>query len=128
MPLRRSGSGNPQGRSTNRFAVQRGLSARLCAAMAASTCGLETAGSIEVQRIPALSVRSCSHQLFVLRCSNFLMTWQLRCVCSSAAHLVPPQDNYVWLLQDKKSGKVAVVDPSEAEPVVKALKERCVSS
>ena len=34
----------------------------------------------------------------------------------------------MWLLQDKKSGKVAVVDPSEAEPVVEALKERCVSS
>ena len=32
----------------------------------------------------------------------------------------------MWLLQDKKSGKVAVVDPSEAGPVVKALKERCV--
>eukprot|EP00891_Asterochloris_glomerata_P004686 jgi/Astpho2/4686/Aster-00247 len=92
--------------------------------MAASTSGLETAGNIEVQRIPALSVRCCLQQISMQTSSSSLMTWRLRCACSSAAHLVPPQDNYVWLLQDKESGKVAVVDPSEAEPVVKALKER----
>ncbi|KAK9811355.1 hypothetical protein WJX72_002367 [[Myrmecia] bisecta] len=33
-------------------------------------------------------------------------------------------DNYVWLLVDKNSGKVAVVDPSEAAPVIQALKDR----
>jgi len=34
------------------------------------------------------------------------------------------QDNYVWLLQEKKSGKVAVVDPSEFKPVASAIQER----
>ena len=34
------------------------------------------------------------------------------------------QDNYVWILQESQSGKVAVVDPSEAEPVARALEER----
>ncbi|DBA82693.1 hypothetical protein WJX77_002229 [Trebouxia sp. C0004] len=33
-------------------------------------------------------------------------------------------DNYVWLLQEKKSGKVAVVDPSEFKPVASAIQER----
>ena len=81
MTLRRSGGGNSQGRSTNRFAVQRGLSAGSFAAMAAGTNGLETAGSIEVQRIPALSVRSCLHQISVLRSSSLLMTWPAALCC-----------------------------------------------
>src|SRR5262245_12488168 len=34
------------------------------------------------------------------------------------------RDNYVWLLREPKSGAVAVVDPSEAEPVEAALKSR----
>lgn len=34
------------------------------------------------------------------------------------------QDNYAWVLRDAASGKVAVVDPSEAAPVAAALKER----
>lgn len=34
------------------------------------------------------------------------------------------QDNYVWILQESGSGKIAVVDPSEAAPVAKALDER----
>ncbi|CAK0784144.1 hypothetical protein CVIRNUC_007347 [Coccomyxa viridis] len=33
-------------------------------------------------------------------------------------------DNYVWILQESQSGKVAVVDPSEAQPVARALEER----
>lgn len=33
------------------------------------------------------------------------------------------QDNYAWLLREG-SGKVAVVDPSEAAPVVQALESR----
>lgn len=33
------------------------------------------------------------------------------------------QDNYAWLLRED-SGKVAVVDPSEAAPVVEALESR----
>ena len=33
------------------------------------------------------------------------------------------QDNYAWLLREE-SGKVAVVDPSEAAPVVAALESR----
>jgi hypothetical protein len=33
------------------------------------------------------------------------------------------QDNYAWLLHEG-SGKVAVVDPSEAAPVVQALESR----
>ncbi|DBB09742.1 TPA: hypothetical protein ACH3X3_001377 [Trebouxia sp. C0006] len=33
-------------------------------------------------------------------------------------------DNYVWLLQEKTSGKVAVVDPSEFKPVASAIQER----
>ena len=36
------------------------------------------------------------------------------------------QDNYVWLLQEKKSGKVAVVDPSEAKPVAAVIQDRCL--
>jgi len=36
------------------------------------------------------------------------------------------QDNYVWILQESGSGKIAVVDPSEAAPVAKALDERYV--
>ena len=35
------------------------------------------------------------------------------------------QDNYVWLLHESGMGKTAVVDPSEAAPVIKALDERC---
>lgn len=34
------------------------------------------------------------------------------------------QDNYAWLLLEQ-SGKVAVVDPSEAAPVMAALESRC---
>lgn len=37
------------------------------------------------------------------------------------------QDNYVWLLQEKESGKVAVVDPSEYKPVASAIHDRCSS-
>ncbi|CAL8469406.1 g8947 [Coccomyxa elongata] len=33
-------------------------------------------------------------------------------------------DNYVWLLHESGMGKTAVVDPSEAAPVIKALDER----
>jgi hydroxyacylglutathione hydrolase len=36
-------------------------------------------------------------------------------------HTVCLRDNYVWLLREPNSGKVAVVDPSEAEPVKAAL-------
>lgn len=36
-------------------------------------------------------------------------------------HTVCLRDNYVWLLREPSSGKVAVVDPSEAEPVKAAL-------
>ena len=36
------------------------------------------------------------------------------------------QDNYVWLLQEKKSGKVAVVDPSEFKPVATVIQDRFV--
>ena len=35
------------------------------------------------------------------------------------------QDNYVWILQEAQSGKVAIVDPSEAAPVAEALEQRC---
>lgn len=34
------------------------------------------------------------------------------------------QDNYVWLLHESGMGKTAVVDPSEAAPVIKALDEQ----
>ena len=34
------------------------------------------------------------------------------------------QDNYAWLLREE-SGKVAIVDPSEAQPVIQALESRC---
>ncbi len=37
------------------------------------------------------------------------------------------QDNYVWILQEAQSGKVAIVDPSEAAPVAEALEQRCRS-
>ncbi|CAL5230014.1 g13457 [Coccomyxa viridis] len=33
-------------------------------------------------------------------------------------------DNYVWILQEAQSGKVAIVDPSEAAPVAEALEQR----
>lgn len=33
-------------------------------------------------------------------------------------------DNYVWLLQERESGKVAVVDPSEFKPVASAIHDR----
>lgn len=32
------------------------------------------------------------------------------------------KDNYIWLLKNKASGHVAIVDPSEAEPVLKLIK------
>lgn len=35
------------------------------------------------------------------------------------------QDNYAWLLREE-SGKVAIVDPSEAQPVIQALESRYV--
>lgn len=41
-----------------------------------------------------------------------------------AYRLAAMQDNYVWILQESHSGKVAVVDPSEAEPVARALEQR----
>lgn len=34
------------------------------------------------------------------------------------------QDNYVWVLHESGSGKTAVVDPSEAAPVIAALDQR----
>eukprot|EP00878_Enallax_costatus_P013063 GHUV01013651.1.p1 GENE.GHUV01013651.1~~GHUV01013651.1.p1 ORF type:complete len:334 (+),score=59.86 GHUV01013651.1:37-1038(+) len=33
-------------------------------------------------------------------------------------------DNYIWLLHEPKSGKTAVVDPAEAQPVTAALSQR----
>lgn len=33
-----------------------------------------------------------------------------------------PQDNYVWVLKEP-SGKVAIIDPSEAKPVAAALEK-----
>lgn len=36
------------------------------------------------------------------------------------------KDNYAWLLRDKASGKVAVVDPAESDKVKNALDERFV--
>jgi hydroxyacylglutathione hydrolase len=36
-------------------------------------------------------------------------------------HTLCLRDNYVWMLREPNSGKVAVVDPSEAEPVKAAL-------
>ncbi len=40
-------------------------------------------------------------------------------------HQIPTRnDNYVYLLRDEADGKVAVVDPSDAEPVMAALEER----
>lgn len=39
--------------------------------------------------------------------------------------LVPAlKDNYAYLLRDQESGQVAVIDPSEAEPVLAALEQR----
>ena len=32
-------------------------------------------------------------------------------------HLICLRDNFVWLLREERSGAVACVDPSEAEPV-----------
>lgn len=53
---------------------------------------------------------------------------------SAAASAVPEKmevvrvpalsDNYVWLLHEPKSNLTAVVDPSEVDPVNKALQER----
>ena len=34
------------------------------------------------------------------------------------------KDNYSWLLRDQKSGTVGVVDPGEADKVMKALNDR----
>ncbi len=34
----------------------------------------------------------------------------------------------MWILQEAQSGKVAVVDPSEAEPVAKALEAEVIHS
>ena len=36
-------------------------------------------------------------------------------------------DNYVWLLTERSSGKIAVVDPSESKPVIAALQQRWAS-
>ena len=36
------------------------------------------------------------------------------------------QDNYSWLLVEKASGKTAIVDPAEAQPVIAALQARSV--
>lgn len=47
--------------------------------------------------------------------------------CSSQV-ACPLQDNYVWLLKEKKSGKVAVVDPSEFKPVASAIQDRSLVS
>lgn len=45
--------------------------------------------------------------------------------CPQASHVASLlQDNYVWLLKEKKSGKVAVVDPSEFKPVASAIQDR----
>ena len=55
------------------------------------------------------------------------MQHKLRCSAwGGPAHsiLTAMQDNYVWILQESQSGKVAVVDPSEAQPVARALEER----
>ncbi len=36
------------------------------------------------------------------------------------------QDNYIWLIRDRR-GRVAIIDPGEAEPVVKAVEEAAVA-
>ena len=41
-------------------------------------------------------------------------------------HQIPTRtDNYVYLLREASSGKTAVVDPSDAEPVIEALDRLC---
>ena len=37
------------------------------------------------------------------------------------------QDNYSWVLLERASGKTAVVDPAEAQPVIAALDTRSVT-
>lgn len=36
-------------------------------------------------------------------------------------HVCAFEDNYIWLVRDPRSGRVAIVDPGDAEPVLKFL-------
>lgn len=72
-----------------------------------------TVGDLLVERIPCLSVRP----FFAPKLAN----WSIH---ATSLHR-PLQDNYAWLLQEKKSGQVAVVDPSEFKPVASKIQDRC---
>ena len=73
---------------------------------------------LTVHRIPCLTVRPRQLVLLTTPCS-VLCTKDVPCLEGKLSGL---QDNYVWVLQEP-SGKCAVVDPSEAEPVLAHLKE-----
>ena len=95
--------------------TSRGISA----SAAAAASDVITHEALDIQRVPALSVR------VLTRCQTGVMrlTGGDLQLCSPDS-LWTGQDNYVWILTDHSSGKVAVVDPSEARPVVAALQQR----
>ena len=82
------------------------------ASAAVAATDVITHEALHVQRVPALSV-CCAP------------AWDLQGCCLSCNKTYSLlQDNYVWILTERSTGKVAVVDPSEAKPVISALQQR----
>lgn len=79
--------------------------------------------NMSVQRVPCLSVRQICTLCDFASCTLV----KGLCVSGIIMHAVlVAQDNYVWLLHESGMGKTAVVDPSEAAPVIKALDDRYI--
>ena len=103
---------------------------------------------LDAQRIPCLSVCTFLSKSLATLPSKILLASADNVACNNASTACPAQvslraalgrlrsglfvlaesrgwqDNYAWLLTDSRTGKVAVVDPSEARPVQQALEKR----
>ncbi len=54
-----------------------------------------------------------------------MASWRYAAPAHPLVHLIPAfNDNYFWLLQSPGSSRAAVVDPGDADPVLKALDDR----
>lgn len=59
------------------------------------------------------------------RSVNSMTSWQYAAPAHQLVHPIPAfSDNYFWLVQSPDSNRAAVVDPGDAEPVLRALEAR----
>ena len=103
----------------SQLSVSRRIASLGFATTAAAGTAMADHSLLTVHRIPCLTVRPPR------LCAPFLHSTRDAMRLGLSGGQRQPlclQDNYVWVLQEP-SGKVAIVDPSEAEPVAHRLKE-----